>query len=238
MIKRKKHIHIERIHLDFDEVLSDTYRGVAHKIFEKEGSSFTLTQMDYWDYISDDNVYAKHGAPIFMEKGEFLRYAQPIKGADRFVNRLQKTYAEESVYVLTAGDPLNGEKDYIINEWVNIPLGQAIYDSQKYRHATKKSVLVDDKPGNLVEYVNQGGYGILLNLNGEYGWSNPETINWSNERTVKQAELADMIIAGHIKQANSYEEAIVKIAEINAHLAQKCNKKAILPRTNGAKIAS
>lgn len=214
------------VHFDFDEVISDTNEGALEKIKENEGVDLTLKEVNYWDFISDNENYFKHFVKLWTNEEEFLKYAKPIDGVKELMEKTQEAYGKENVHVLTAGESWEGKKSPIIREWTGIPEDQMIYDPKKYRHATSSSVLIDDKPANLVKYVDAGGQGVLYNKDDSYGWSSPETIDWEKERTVTKEELLKHLKSGKIQRATNYDEVGEAIREAYKKVSQTKQKTA------------
>lgn len=142
------------IYLDLDGVLADFSKSV-----KSQTGKYPNEQKD------DEMWKAVQVIP------DFYRHLDKMDGADNFFKRI-KSIADGYDYdlkILTAiprksSMPSAGDdkKDWVKEHFGNIEVVLGPYSRDKWKHAKKNDILIDDRKSNIDEWINKGNaYGIF-----------------------------------------------------------------------------
>lgn len=186
---------LEYIDLDFDNLVYDLES--LNLKFVKDHYGVTLKSRD----ITHWNFYLTEFPEVEKIWGDFKLYSKAkfFENAKQFYEDL---YSIKKVRIITASYPqIEKEKDKMIFDFFQKEV-EIIHARDKYLF-TKKSVLIDDTSGHIEKHViNNNNYGILFDLNGQYGWN-------------KDCMKHDLII-----RATSYDEVLTNTENIFRNLTK------------------
>lgn len=155
---------VERIGLDFDNVIYDLETRNIKYVKEVYGIDLTSLDINSWNYYLD-----KYPDVEKVWK-DFNLYSQA-----EFFENAKKLYNElcsiAPVDIITASYPeIEDQKDIMIYECLSRD-ANIIHTRDKYCH-TKNSVHIDDNADHVFKHVqNNQKPGLLFDLNAGYGWN-------------------------------------------------------------------
>ena len=149
-------LHEQRrtIYLDLDGVLAD---------FDSSVKSQTGK---YPNEQKDDDMWK-----AVQEIPNFYRHLDKMTGADNFFERIKSIAGgyDYDVKILTAiprkssmPSASDDKKEWVKEHFGDIEVVLGPYSRDKWKHARKNDVLIDDRKSNIDEWINKGNaYGIL-----------------------------------------------------------------------------
>jgi len=193
---------MKKISIDFDEVLYNLDQ--IHRDYLKE--HYNVDE----DYINPNFNYLVNNYPDIVKcwtdvniyKKGFL-----IKGAFEFMQELMNTHKMEELQILTYTQSQEIEI-YKNNLCEALFKGiDVIHTKDKWEYS-KGTILIDDNTNNIVDHViTNKNYGLLFDLNGEYGW-NKTPIEDDSTRIFRVKsysevlEIINKIEKGHIMESS------------------------------------
>ena len=174
------------ISLDFDSVLWDWHKNINIFLIENNIKELNSLDITHWDYIIENHPNAK----ITWESWEHYIKSGPIQSSIEFVKILKRIFNGKIQIVTASHNNLIENKDKMIQEIYNIE--NIIHTSTKSIY-TKNSILIDDAIHNINSHTktNIKDYGILFDLNGNYGW-NKENIENNNFKISRITNYEDI----------------------------------------------
>jgi len=191
--------------MDYDGTLIFTMHDWVDWINEKEGTSYTISDVLSWDWVTQIQKKLNIDVFSFFDDSEPYKLKetslQPIPGSLKFLMDINKLSEKYSPKILTAthDDSLKEQKNIHAEHY--FPGIEVIHEKDKFKYAicdieNEPCFLFDDKASSCEKWVETGGYGILYTHNGEYPYAKTEMIH------------------PRMKVADTYDEALLFIKEV------------------------
>jgi hypothetical protein len=157
---------------DFDDFLVGLNPIMIDWAKAEYGKTITLEQISHFDWWLEQfgNEFSR-----FWKTPSLYGKIKPLPGAVWFIKESINLLGRENVVIATVTHPAVVEiKEALSLEFFGIKPHQM--NSHAEKHLITNGPLTDDFPLNISRHIqHQNKPGILFNMNGRYGWGNPET---------------------------------------------------------------
>lgn len=153
-----------KIYVDYDSTLNNMTYAWLEWINEKYNRNYTNEDVTHWEWYEDLDIDAFE----WFNDGLAFNLINPLPNSQEFHNYLSNKY---ETHILTSSKAIMKEhKNIHIKEHYNTE--SVIHHHNKYEYATnEKSILIDDRPKNCIDWVEAGGTAFIFNHDNNYRYS-------------------------------------------------------------------
>jgi len=163
-----------KIYCDYDSTLNSMAFSWVQWINLNHNKSITTKDISHWYWVEE--TFNKSFNDFWKNPTIYsLDIVKPFNEAVLFIKKLQKTYGEDNVSIVTHSYPGTEQaKDRQIIKWFD---NINVIHKENKSEITKDGILIDDRPCSVAKHCKLNNQiGIVFTNNDQYGWATVEPI--------------------------------------------------------------
>jgi len=167
ILKIKLFLGMKVISLDFDGPIFNLEHLHAEHILQNYDKKYHSSEVTHWEYLYENY-------PTITEcwtNWDNYKKAPFVDGALEFIEELKKRYGVSALQIVTSSPvSIQEEKTKMITDILGIDVIHVTKEAKSIY--TKGTILIDDATHNIVDHLeNTSDFGILFDLDGQFGWN-------------------------------------------------------------------
>lgn len=146
------------IYSDMDGILTDFTTAYLKLV----NSELIHDDIKNWDiYLHTSQTEKEFWNTLELAGEDFWEHISPYIGCFDMIKKLQSI---DKITILTSVFSPSAAIGKIkwLNKWLpQSPIMPVCFDTEKWKYANSDSILIDDKPENIIEFIEHGGRGLL-----------------------------------------------------------------------------